>query len=187
MMSYSFYKERKEWSEIKHRLLGKYLVPYCYKLGSWNNEIFYIDGFAGKGKYEDGKFHDDLIQGCIEMIESWNPAPSPAWVTCIPSLTHRELVPDFARRLARRLGLPFVPAIKKCSENLSQKQMQNSCQQANNLDGVFEVESWEGIQSPVFLVDDMVDSRWTFTVVAALLRQAGCEAVLPLALALNTL
>jgi len=60
-MSYSFYKERKEWSEIKHRLLAKYLVPYCYKLGSWNKEIFYIDGFAGKGKYEDGARGSPLI------------------------------------------------------------------------------------------------------------------------------
>lgn len=60
-MSYSFYKERKEWSEIKHRLLGKYLVPYCLKLGSRNEEIFYIDGFAGKGKYEDGSKGSPLI------------------------------------------------------------------------------------------------------------------------------
>jgi len=60
-MSYSFYTERKEWSEIKHRLLGKYLVPYCFKLGSWNKEIFYVDGFAGKGKYEDGARGSPLI------------------------------------------------------------------------------------------------------------------------------
>jgi ATP-dependent DNA helicase RecQ len=34
--------------------------------------------------------------------------------------------------------------------------------------------------SPVLLIDDTVGSRWTLTVVAALLRGAGCEAVLPL-------
>ena len=46
---------------------------------------------------------------------------------------------------------------------------------------------WEGMSGAVFLVDDMVDSRWTFTVIAALLRRAGSGAVFPLALALNSL
>jgi ATP-dependent DNA helicase RecQ len=35
----------------------------------------------------------------------------------------------------------------------------------------------------VLLVDDVVDSGWTLTVLAALLRQAGSGPVLPLALA----
>jgi ATP-dependent DNA helicase RecQ len=39
------------------------------------------------------------------------------------------------------------------------------------------------MEGPVLLVDDIVDSRWTMTVVAALLRQAGCGPVYPLALA----
>jgi len=36
---------------------------------------------------------------------------------------------------------------------------------------------------PVLLVDDVVDSGWTLTVVAALLRQAGSGPVWPVALA----
>ncbi|MBO4316800.1 MAG: hypothetical protein J5855_00775 [Mailhella sp.] len=55
--------------------------------------------------------------------------------------------------------------------------------QAKNLDGVFAVDRC--LQGACLLVDDMVDSRWTFTVAAALLRQAGCSAVLPLALAIT--
>jgi ATP-dependent DNA helicase RecQ len=42
-------------------------------------------------------------------------------------------------------------------------------------------------REPVFLVDDMVDSRWTFTVLAALLRKAGSGPVYPVALALVNL
>jgi ATP-dependent DNA helicase RecQ len=38
---------------------------------------------------------------------------------------------------------------------------------------------------PVLLVDDVVDSGWTMTVAARLLRQAGAPAVLPFALALD--
>jgi ATP-dependent DNA helicase RecQ len=38
------------------------------------------------------------------------------------------------------------------------------------------------LDGPVLLVDDLVDSRWTVTVVGRLLRQAGADAVLPFAL-----
>jgi len=72
-------------------------------------------------------------------------------------------------------------------QNQQQKKMSNSYQQAHNLDGVFEVETWQGMKGAVLLIDDMVDSRWTFTVIAALLRRAGSGDVFPLALALNSL
>jgi ATP-dependent DNA helicase RecQ len=38
---------------------------------------------------------------------------------------------------------------------------------------------------PVLLVDDLVDSRWTLTIAAKALREAGAEAILPFALALR--
>jgi ATP-dependent DNA helicase RecQ len=139
-----------------------------------------------RGKYEAGRFDPSLADGCLDMIRAWNPRPRPVWMTCVPSLTHPRLVPDFAKDLARRLGLPFVQCIRKIKANAEQKTMRNSFQQARNLDGVFEISD-SMPNGPVFLVDDMVDSRWTFTVLAALLRQRGCEAVFPLALALNSL
>ena len=40
------------------------------------------------------------------------------------------------------------------------------------------------VDGPVLLVDDVIDSGWTATVVARLLRRAGASAVLPFALAL---
>ncbi|HRA07635.1 MAG TPA: recombinase RecQ, partial [Propionicimonas sp.] len=39
------------------------------------------------------------------------------------------------------------------------------------------------LAGPVLLVDDLVDSRWTLTVAARLLRSAGAASVLPFALA----
>ena len=42
------------------------------------------------------------------------------------------------------------------------------------------------IGGPVLLVDDQVDTGWTMTVAARLLRDAGAPAVLPLALAVTT-
>ncbi len=40
------------------------------------------------------------------------------------------------------------------------------------------------MDEPVFLVDDMIDSGWTLTVITALLRAAGSGPVFPVALAL---
>ncbi|MUG92402.1 RecQ family ATP-dependent DNA helicase [Scytonema sp. UIC 10036] len=139
-----------------------------------------------QGKYQNNRFDDTLVQGTFEMIQRWEPQPFPSWVTCVPSLNRPELVPNFAQRLAEKLGIPFRPVVRKIRPTQLQKQMSNSYQQAKNLDGAFAVDSWEGMGGSVFLVDDMVDSRWTFTVVAALLRGAGSSQVFPLALALNT-
>src|SRR5262249_54038849 len=96
-----------------------------------------------------------------------------------------ELVADLARRVAERLSLPFMPVIHKVQATPPQKDMENSWQQAHNLDGVFRVERWQGIAGPVLLLDDFVDSGWTCTIAAALLRQEGSGPVFPFALAVN--
>lgn len=140
-----------------------------------------------RGKYEDNHFDDALVQGTVEMIRRWRLQPMPTWVTCVTSLTRPNLVPNFAQRLANQLGLPFQPAATKVQHNKPQKEMNNSYQQAHNLDGVFEIDPNQINSGAVFLIDDMVDSRWTFTVIAALLRRAGSGQVFPVALALNSL
>lgn len=130
-----------------------------------------------------GRFSDELVEAMAEMIQQrWQPNPVPQWVCCVPSRRHSELVPDFAQRLADRLGLPFVDAVSKIKDNQPQKGQQNRFHQCRNLDGVFAVtQLYEG--QPVLLVDDIVDSGWTFTVIAALLQQAGSGLVYPIALA----
>ena len=145
-------------------------------------------GDAGWGQWvaEDkraGYFRDELVEAMAEMIRRrWCPEPPPVWVTCVPSHNHPTLVPDFARRLAARLRLPFVSAVVKQRDNQPQKFQQNRYHQCRNLDGVFAVAA-PIPGGPVLLVDDMVDSTWTLTVVAALLRQAGSGLVWPTALA----
>jgi ATP-dependent DNA helicase RecQ len=42
------------------------------------------------------------------------------------------------------------------------------------------------LTSPVLLVDDRIDTGWTMTVAARLLREAGAPGVLPLALAVSS-
>ena len=45
-----------------------------------------------------------------------------------------------------------------------------------------DLEQNKIMDGPVLLVDDMVDSRWTFTILAAMLRSAGTGPVYPCAL-----
>ena len=134
------------------------------------------------GKYRDGKFSDDLVSASAAMVHTWNPQPAPLWVTCVPSLRHPDLVPDFARRLATALGLPFHPVLHKSAARPEQKTMANSNQQARNVDGSLDISGVVG-NDPVLLVDDMVDSRWTLTLAAYLLTSHGSGPVYPLALA----
>jgi len=131
----------------------------------------------------NGKYRDDLVQAVAEMVqERWKPDPAPAWLACVPSLRHPDLVPDFCRRLAERLGRPFLPLVTKVRDNHPQKIQQNRFHQCRNLDGAFAIEK-DVPNGPVLLLDDMVDSAWTMTVVAALLLQAGSGPVWPVALA----
>jgi len=136
-----------------------------------------------QGKYHDGHFSDELLGACKDLVVEWMPEPMLAWVTCIPSHRHPDLVPDFARRLAEALGLPFEPVLVRTENRPEQKTMTNSIQQARNVDGSIAVREEPLPEGPVLLVDDMVDSRWTLTVGAWLLRSHGSGAVLPLALA----
>jgi ATP-dependent DNA helicase RecQ len=138
---------------------------------------------ANKHGSEDPWFEDELVAASARMIsEVWRPEPPPTWVTCVPSHHHVELVPAFARRLAEALGLPFREVVRKKAENQPQKAMQNSAQQVRNVVDAFDVAG-EVPGGPVLLVDDMVDSGWTMTVIAAALREAGSGPVLPFALA----
>lgn len=144
-------------------------------------------GDAGWGKMvvDDkriGYFRDELVDALYEMIiDRWKPDPFPEWLTCIPSLRHPDLVPNFAKRLSEKLGIPYKPIIVKVKDTEPQKEQENSFHQCHNLDGVFQIDG-EVENKPVFLVDDAVDSRWTFAIAATLLKKSGSGLVYPIAL-----
>jgi ATP-dependent DNA helicase RecQ len=149
----------------------------CYwRDAGWGNLVY-------SGKYTDNRFSEELVSASLQLIQEWQPQPAPAWVTCIPSRRHPDLVPDFARRLATALGLPFQACLVKTYDRPEQKGMANSAQQARNVEGSLGFSQIPVLPGPVLLVDDMVDSGWTFTIAASLLRERGCGEVFPFALA----
>jgi three-Cys-motif partner protein len=63
-----FFKEKKIWSEVKDSLLGCYLEPYFSKIFYTRCPVLYIDCFAGKGKFDDGKSGSPLI--ALQSLEN---------------------------------------------------------------------------------------------------------------------
>jgi len=136
----------------------------------------------------DKSLSDELVEALADAIKRWKPwepRKNYGWVTCVPSKTHPKLVPHFAYRLAVRLNLPFRKVVvHKEDEHAPQKTRKNNYHRCDNLDGTFKVkEQTTLLRGPVLLVDDIVRSTWTVTVIAALLRQAGSGPVFPVTLA----
>jgi len=178
---------RKKWPDggmPKYDVRG--VIAPAYRANS--GKALCVWGDAGWGRivrenrYKDGYFSEKLVQACAEMFHQWGPTPAPEWVTAIPSLKHPDIVPNFAKRLAAAVGLPFHQLLVKTEDRPEQKTMANSSQQARNLDGSLALANEPIPSGPVLLVDDIVNSRWTLTVAAWLLRKAGSGEVWPIAL-----
>lgn len=175
---------RKQWppgfSEVPKSKMTRINAPglaLCYYHDQGWGEI------VRQGRYQDHHFSTELLEASIELLRKQWPtfAVPPTWVTAVPSLRRPALVPDFAAQLARQLGLPYRAAVRKISDRPEQKTMQNGFQQVTNLWGAFVVD--ETLPEPVLLVDDLVDSGWTLTVIGSLLRENGSGDVYPFVLA----
>ncbi len=49
----TFFEARRDWSRWKHELLRRYLPKFAGILGTRYPTIYYVDGFAGAGSYND--------------------------------------------------------------------------------------------------------------------------------------
>jgi ATP-dependent DNA helicase RecQ len=129
-----------------------------------------------------GRFDDELVEAAAELLRHWPEARGAAWVCAVPSDRSGPLVPDFAERLARAVGLPFVAAVERAGERPPQREMANSQQQVANVRGAFRING-PLPEGPCLLVDDLRFSGWTLAMLAGQLRRNGVPAVYPLALA----
>jgi three-Cys-motif partner protein len=88
----SFFKQKKIWSEVKDELLGCYLVSYFAKILTTGNPIFYVDCFAGKGKFDDGKPGSPLtaLQSLDRSITVYRGSQMPAVNMKFIELNHYE-------------------------------------------------------------------------------------------------
>lgn len=141
-----------------------------------------IGDLVAKGKQIDKWFPEEIVDRVVEMISEWSIPDRPKWVTCVPSTRSGDLVPSVASRIASKLGLPFLPIIAKTRVTDPQKGQENSAHQGANVDAAFGLTETPPPDA-VFLIDDLVDSRWTLTEIGRLLRRSGSGPVFPIALA----
>lgn len=132
-------------------------------------------------KYKKGVFDEQLIDASVRLLKSFVTENNIKWVTDIPSIRRPGLVKNLAVKIAGKLGLPYGETIIKIINNRCQKELNNSYFQFKNAWDSFQVVNvWSG---NVLLIDDMVDSRWTFTVCGYKLKENGCGKVFTYALA----
>jgi ATP-dependent DNA helicase RecQ len=122
-----------------------------------------------------GDYDGELVDAAASAVRSWG-APV-AWVAAIPS----PHVPEFARRLAGALGLPYADVVERVQARPPQREMANAAQQVANVRGAFAVGADIPL-GPCLLVDDIRFSGWTLAMVGGQLRRRGVDAVYPFAL-----
>jgi ATP-dependent DNA helicase RecQ len=138
----------------------------------------------------DGPVPDDVFDAVVRVLAAWGWERRPVGVAAIASHSRPSLVDSLSERLARVGRLPLLGWIEAAGPAAED----GSANSAQRLHAVWErlrlspqlASAAAGLTGPVLLVDDRVDSGWTMTVAARLLRVAGAPAVLPLALAITS-
>lgn len=134
-----------------------------------------------EGKYKHNYFDDQLVEASYVLLKDFVKKEDIKWITNVSSLRRPELVKSFTKRLAVKLGLQYYDIIEKKDGSNCQKELNTDYLQYKNAYDSFEIKNV--CVGNVLLVDDMVDSRWTFTVCGYKLRKSGSGKVFPFALA----
>ena len=139
---------------------------------------------------DDRPVPDEVVRACIAVLAQWGWQERPVALVAIPSRRHPQIVTSLAARIGEAGRLPFLGSLDLVEGGPQGDPGGNSAFRLAGVWGRLAVgldlaERLRGIPGPVLLVDDLADSRWTLTCAAALLREAGVPAVLPLTLALE--
>jgi ATP-dependent DNA helicase RecQ len=141
----------------------------------WSDAVAVIRG-------GDRPLPDEVVDGMVAVLTRWKTSWSarPVAVVPMPSRHHPRMVRDLAERIAAIGKLPLVDALTVHGPRPPDDVP--SAPRADALFGALAVRADVDLpgDGPVLLVDDSYRTGWTMTVAAALLREAGVPAVLPL-------
>ncbi|WP_250573239.1 RecQ family ATP-dependent DNA helicase [Nonomuraea sediminis] len=134
----------------------------------------------------DQAMADDMFKAVIQVLSSWSWQERPVAVVNVPSSSRPLLVRGFAERLASvgrlsylgELGYRAGPPGRQFNSAKRVQAVRGTLAMPRELGAAIA-----GCGGPVLLIDDRIDTGWTMTLAAALVRHAGAPAVLPLALA----
>ncbi|GAC1440892.1 MAG: DEAD/DEAH box helicase [Mycobacteriales bacterium] len=133
----------------------------------------------------DGEVPEDVLRGVVQVLAGWSWEQRPAGVVALPSRGRPRLVASLASRLAELGQLPLLGTLERVRDG-GHRGGSNSAQRLLAVHGTFVVPvDLTLTDAPLLLVDDRVDTGWTMTEAARLLRERGAGHVLPLALAVD--
>jgi ATP-dependent DNA helicase RecQ len=132
-----------------------------------------------------------LTDAMIKVLAAWDWAERPVSVVTMPSRTRPLLISSLGMRIAAIGRLTYLGELGYSAQDGPGPRRHNSAQRLASLWHAIVVpddlrDALKAADGPVLLIDDQIDTGWTMTVAAALLRDAGAPAVLPLALATVT-
>ena len=133
----------------------------------------------------DGPVPDDVLRAVVAVLAGWSWAQRPEAVVAVPSRARPALVGSLAAEVARIGRLPLLGSLVRLRE-AAPGGRSNSAQRMRTVADSLAVpdDLRERLpRGPVLLVDDLVDSGWTLTEAARVLRTAGAGHVLSLVLA----
>ena len=145
----------------------------------WGNRLRELVGTGA----QDTDVPDSVFKACVQVLAGWQWAERPVAVVAVPSETRPRLVYSLATRLAEIGKLDFLGALD--AEGPPPRQANSAQRLADLWRRLSMPADLAGVlpAGPVLLVDDVIDTGWTMTLAARLLRKAGAPAVLPFALA----
>ena len=117
---------------------------------------------------------DDFLDAAVYLIkEKWNPDPFPDVIMYIPG-KNDVIINDFCDRLSNDLEIKYhinQPNFIERIDETSIGDMENSHQKVLMCEGKWLINDPDIPEKRILLIDDYVDSRWTFTIVGARLRE----------------
>jgi len=130
---------------------------------------------------QDQEVPAHLVQGVIEVLGEWRPAPDA--IIGFASRSHPQLVGSLVGGLSRYLGIPVVGEVQIVDDSIEPgRGATNSAQRIAAVSRRTRLGHDDLTGKRILLVDDLVVTGWSMTVAAHRIRQAGADAVLPLAL-----
>jgi ATP-dependent DNA helicase RecQ len=132
-----------------------------------------------------------LTDAVVKVLAAWDWAQRPVSVVTMPSRSRPVLIGSLGQRIAAIGRLTYLGGLGYATADGPGPRRHNSAQRLASLWHAIVVPedlraALKASDGPVLLVDDQIDTGWTMTVAAALLRDADAPAVLPLALAATT-
>jgi ATP-dependent DNA helicase RecQ len=132
---------------------------------------------------------DNLFNAVVQVLAAWDWAERPLTVVTMPSCTRPGMITALGERIATTGKLTYLGSLDYLGGEPPGRQ-HNSARRLAALARSLTVPgplqaALARTDGPVLLVDDLVDTGWTMTFAAKLLRGSGAQAVLPLALAVT--